>query len=438
MSYDEPVLRENTFCYILNSADTALEDRLEPYANTERWILTSEWRQNMGNYLPSNIKEFEVQVVRYEWGINHIYNDTSTSLDMATMLYSNLPQRGLNSLAIDSKNNHQLFPTTNYSNICARYNGVKDGATRHNSNLTHRCVFTCKNFNGEHRYFRMNTLIQNKKVNEYEDDFFMNTSIWNPNAYVGGNLDAIALGYYLGNALRYEGQGLNQRVLKSFNNAPLTTFYFTPINPNEPIPRILLKENSIIYTISSAERHQNLYRDGNNQILNTGAHCRIKFNKTKDTMVKRYKCQVIGFNFNTKLTANFYDNTLPNNLQMMFGFRSSCGWNKSRYGYLADNPIFGVEEEITAISGGKGGNGFSNLLSFRPAVNNSTTKQFPTSYGAVMDINNIDQDIEFCVYNTMGYLFGQLGANYATFPFDVNGNEPLMDWFLTLRLFPLD
>jgi hypothetical protein len=152
-------------------------------------------------------------------------------------------------------------------------------------------------------------------------------------------------------------------------------------------------------------------------------------------MVKRYKCQVIGFNFNTKLTANFYDNTLPNNLQMMFGFRSSCGWNKSRYGYLADNPIFGVEE---AISGGKGGNGFSNLLSFRPAVNNSTTKQFPTSYGVVMDINNIDQDIEFCVYNTMGYLFGQLGANYATFPFDVNGNEPLMDWFLTLRLFPLD
>lgn len=435
MSYNEPVLRENTFCYILNSADTAVEDRLDLIGdNTQRWNLTSEWRQNMGNYLPSDIKEFEVQVVRYEWGINHIYNDTATSLDMATMLYSNLPQRGLNSLGIDSKNNHQLYPTTNYSNICARYNGVKDGATRHNSNLTHRCVFTCKNFNGEHRYFRMNTLIQNKKVNEYDHDLFMNTSIWNPNAYAPTNGYAISLGYYLLNAIRYEGQGFNQRVLKSFNNAPITTFYFTPINPNEPIPRLLLKENSIIYTISSAERHENLYTDVYNQILNTGAYCRIKFNKTKDTMVKRYKCQVIGFNFNTELVDDFYTATLPNNLQMMFGFRTSCGWNKSRYGYLADNPLFGVQESEL---GGKAGNGFSNLLSFRPAINNSTTKQFPTSYGAVMDIDNIDQDIDFCVYNTMGYLFGHLGNTLACFPYK-DLNEPLMDWFLTLRLFPLD
>ena len=211
----------------------------------------------------------------------------------------------------------------------------------------------------------------------------------------------------------------------------------TPIpEPYEAIPRILLKEDSIIYTISSFERTENLYTNVANQILNSGAHCIVPFRKQKDSMVRRYKAQVIGFNFDTLLVDNFYVATNPNNLQMSFGFRTSCGWNKSKYGYLADNPVFGVEEETTGPFGAKGGNGYSNLLTFRPAIDNDTDRMYGTSYGACFDINNEDTDVEFAVYSTMGYDFGFLGGNNVNFPY--KENEPKMDWILTLRLFPID
>ena len=343
MSYKEPIITDQTFTYIINAADTPLEGRLDRFFNSERWILTSEWWQPMGSYLPSHTKQFECQTIRYEFGTNYI-NDGATSLDMATMIYSDINEYGKNSLAINSKNEHRLYPISNYSNMCARFNGVRQGANRNSCNLTHDCKFICKNFNAQNKYFRLNTLIKNKPVNEFADDTFFNTAIWSPNAYVPTNGDGIAIGYNNGNAVRYSG-GYNVRVLTSFINAPITTMYMTPIpEPYEAIPRILLKEDSIIYTISSFERTENLYTNVANQILNSGAHCIVPFRKQKDSMVRRYKAQVIGFNFDTLLVDNFYVATNPNNLQMSFGFRTSCGWNKSKYGYLADNPAFSVSE----------------------------------------------------------------------------------------------
>jgi hypothetical protein len=320
--------------------------------------------------------------------------------------------------------------------MCARFNGVREGATRYNANITHDCKFICKNFNAQNKYFRLNTIIKNKPVNEFAPDEFFNTAIWNPNNYVPSNGEAICLGYNNGNAVRYSG-GYNVRVLKSFNNAPITTIYMTPIpEPNEPIPRILLKEDSIIYTMSSFERTKNLFLNVNNQILPTGAHCIVPFRRTKDNTVKKYKAVVIGFNFNTLLTDNFYIGGNPNNLQMMFGFRTSCGWDKSKYGYLASEPLFGIQEEITSLNGSKGGNGFSNLTQFRPAIDNDTDRQYPVKFGACWDIYNEDKDVEFAVYNTMGYLFGFLGGPLACFPYK-DLDEPKMDWMLTLRLYPI-
>ena len=436
MSYKEPIITDQTFTYIINSADTPLEGRLDRFFNSERWILTSEWYQNMGSYLPSHTKQFECQTIRYEFGTNYI-NDGATSLDMATMIYSDINEYGKNSLAINSKNEHRLYPISNYSNMCARFNGVRQGANRNSCNLTHDCKFICKNFNAQNKYFRLNTIIKNKPVNEFAPDEFFNTAIWSPNAYVPSNGEAIAIGYNNGNAVRYTG-GYNVRALLSFNNAPITTMYMTPIpEPYEPIPRILLKEDSIIYTISSFERTENLYKNVANQLLPSGAHCIVPFRKQKDSMVRRYKAQVIGFNFDTLLTDAFYVAGNPNNLQMMFGFRTSCGWNKSKYGYLADTPYWGVEEEITGPFGAPSGNGYSNLLTFRPAIDNDTDRMYGTSYGACFDINNEDTDVEFAVYSTMGYEFGFLGGALANFPYK-DLNAPKMDWILTLRLFPID
>ena len=431
----EPIITDQTFTYIINSADTPLEGRLDRFFD-ERWVLTSEWYQPMGSYLPSQTKQFECQTIRYEFGMNYI-NDGTSSLDMATMIYSDINEYGKNSLALDQLNTNRLHPISNYSNMCARFNGVREGATRYNSNITHDCKFICKNFNAQNKYFRLNTVIKNQPVNEFATDTFFNTAIYSPNNYVPTNGEAIAIGYNNGNAVRYEGIGYNQRVLKSFINAPITTIYMTPIpEHNEPIPRILLKEDSIIYTISSFERTKDLFKNISNQILPSGAHCIVPFKRTKDSMVKKYKAVVIGFNFNTLLSDNFYVATNPNNLQMMFGFRTSCGWDKSKYGYLASEPVFGIQEEITGIFGPTGGNGFSNLTQFRPAIDNDTDRQYPVSYGACFDIYNEDKDVEFCVYSTMGYLFGSLGGVNACFPYK-SIIEPKMDWMLTLRLYPI-
>jgi len=430
----EPIITDQTFTYIINAADTPLEGRLDRLFDTERWLLTSEWWQPMGNYLPSQTKQFECQTIRYEFGTNYIF-DGVESLDMATMIYSDINEYGKNSLALDQLNTNRLHPISNYSNMCARFNGVREGATRYNANITHDCKFICKNFNAQNKYFRLNTVIKNQPVNQFAEDTFFNTAIWSPNAYVPSNSEAIAIGYNNGNAVRYSG-GYNVRALKSFINAPITTIYMTPIpEPNEPIPRILLKEDSIIYTISSFERTKDLFKDIANQILPSGAHCIVPFKRTKDNTVKKYKAVVIGFNFNTLLSDNFYVASNPNNLQMMFGFRTSCRWDKSKYGYLASEPVFGIQEEITGLFGAKGGNGFSNLTQFRPAIND-TDRQYPVSYGACFDIYNENTDVEFCVYSTMGYLFGSLGGANACFPYK-SLEEPLMDWMLTLRLYPI-
>jgi len=431
----EPIITDQTFTYIINAADTPLEGRLDRYFDSERWLLTSEWWQPMGSYLPSQTKQFECQTIRYEFGTNYIY-DGVASLDMATMIYSDINEYGKNSLALDQLNTNRLHPISNYSNMCARFNGVREGATRYNSNITHDCKFICKNFNAQNKYFRLNTVIKNQPVNQFAPDEFFNTAIWNPNAYVPTNNEAIAIGYNNGNAIRYEG-GYNVRVLKSFINAPITTIYMTPIpEPYEPIPRILLKEDSIIYTISSFERTKDLYRNIAGTILPSGAHCVVPFRRTKDNTVKKYKAVVIGFNFNTLLTDPFYVKGNPNCFQMMFGFRTSCGWDKSKYGYLASQPLFGIQEEITGIFGAPGGNGYSNLTQFRPAIDNDTDRQYPVSYGACFDIYNEDKDVEFCVYSTMGYEFGFLGNTNACFPYK-SLEEPLMDWMLTLRLYPI-
>jgi hypothetical protein len=431
----EPKIYDTTFCYIINAADTPLEGRLDRFFDSERWILTSEWYQPMGFYLPSHTKEFECQTIRYEFGTNYIY-DGAASLDIATMIYSDINEYGKNSLAIDKLNTNRLNPISNFSNMCARFNNVRQGSNRSNANITHDCKFISKNFNGENKYFRLNTIIKNKPVNEFAPDEFFNTAIWSPNSYVPTNTEGICIGYNNGNAIRYDG-GYNVRALKSFNNAPITTIYMTPIpEPYEPIPRILLKEDSIIYTISSFERTENLYRNIANQILNTGAHCIVPFRRTKDN-VKKYKAVVIGFNFNTLLTDPFYVSTNPNNLQMMFGFRTSCGWDKSKYGYLASQPIFGIQENITGIFNAPGGNAFSNLTQFRPAIDNDTDRQYPVSYGACFDIYNEDINVEFCIYSTMGYLFGNLGGANSCFPYK-DLVEPKMDWILTLRLYPID
>jgi len=431
----EPIITDQTFTYIINAADTPLEGRLDRFFD-ERWILTSEWYQPMGNYLPTQTKQFECQTIRYEFGTNYL-NDGVASLDMATMIYSDINEYGKNSLALDQLNTNRLHPISNYSNMCARFNGVREGATRYNANITHDCKFICKNFNAQNKYFRLNTIIKNKPVNEFAYDQFFNTAIWSPNSYVPSNGEAIAIGYNNGNAVRYDG-GYNVRCLKSFNNAPITTIYMTPIpEPNEPIPRILLKEDSIIYTISSFERTKDLFKNISNQILPSGAHCIVPFRRTKDNTVKKYKAVVIAFNFNTLLTDKFYEAGNANNFQMMFGFRTSSGWDKSKFGYLASNPVWGIQEEITGITGATGGNGFSNLTQFRPAIDNDTDRQYPVSYGACFDIYNEDNDnIEFAVYNTMGYLFGSLGGALSCFPYK-SLNEPLMDWQLTLRLYPI-
>ena len=423
---------DKTFCYIINSADTPLEDRLD-ITSFERWRLTSEWRQNMGSYLPTQTQYFECQTIRYEWGINYIY-DGVNSLDMATMMYSDIPENGKNFKKLNSLNHNRLLPISNYSNMCSRYNGIREGATRYNANILHNCEFICKNFNTEKKYFRLNTVIKNKTVNEYAPDTFIETSIWNPNAYVPTNGDAIIVGKANGNAVRLPQFGNNIRSLYSFQNAPILTMYMTPIpENNEKIPRLLLKEDSIIYTISSFERTQNLFKNVGGVIKSSGAHCIVPFQKTKDSMTRRYKAVVIGFNFNTRLVDNFYVENAPNNFQMMFGFRTSCGWDKSKYGYLASNPVWGIQEQIENY----GGNGFSNLIQFRAVIDNDVDRQYPVSFGACFDIYNEDTDVEFAVYNTMGYLFGKLGGGSACWPYQ-DLNNPQMDWQLTLRLYPLD
>jgi hypothetical protein len=243
----EAKIYDTTFCYIINSCDVPIEDRLD-ITTLERWRLTSEWRQPMGSYLPTQTQYFECQTIRYEWGINYIY-DGENSLDMATMMYSDIPEgNGKNFKKLNSLNHNRLLPISNYSNMCSRYNGIREGATRYNANILHNCEFICKNFNTEKKYFRLNTSIKNKKVNEYSPDAFIETAIWNPNAYVPTNVDAITVGKANGNAIRLPELGANQRSLFSFQNAPILTMYMTPISENnEPIPRLLFSEIGVIY-----------------------------------------------------------------------------------------------------------------------------------------------------------------------------------------------
>ena len=213
----------------------------------------------------------------------------------------------------------------------------------------------------------------------------------------------------------------------------------TPVpEPYEPIPRLLLKEDSIIYTISSFERTKNLFLNANNEVLNSGARCVIPF-KRIDSNVRKYKAQVIGFNFNTLLVDDFYNKASSNGFSFSFGFKTSTSnFNASKYGYLADQPLHGIQETIVSNFGGIGGNGFSVLVdTIRPCLDNDTDRQYPISFGVVFDIHNENTDVEYSMFSNMNYIMGKIGAANTAFPFKDLVN-PKFDWNLTLRLYPIE
>jgi len=434
----EPQIYDTTFTYIINAADTPVKDRLDT-DDFNRIVLTSEWRQPMGSYLPEN-KKFNCRTIRYEWGVNYIY-DGQNSLDMFTQIYSDINDSAYNknTLAIDKLNTNRLNPISNFSNICSRFNGIREGGSRSSVNIVQDCQFMCDNFNQTTKYFRLNTIIKDKPVNQFSPDTNINTQIFAPSVFCPTNQTAISIGYYNGNAIFDFPVGLNQDSLYSYVNAPITTILMTPVpEPYEPIPRLLLKEDSIIYTISSFERTKNLFLNSNNQVLNSGAQCVIPF-KRIDSSVRKYKAQVIGFNFNTLLVDEFYNKSLPNGFSFSFGFRTSTSnFNASKYGYLASQPLHGIQETIVSNFGGIGGNGFSVLVdTIRPCLDNDIDRQYPTSFGVVWDINNENTDVEFSVFSNMNYIMGKIGATNLAFPFKDLIN-PKFDWNLTLRLYPIE
>jgi hypothetical protein len=434
----EPQIYDTTFTYIINAADTPVKDRLHT-DNLNRIVLSSEWRQPMGSYLPQN-KKFNCRTIRYEWGINYIF-DGQNSLDMFTQIYSDINDSvdNKNTLAIDKLNTNRLNPISNFSNMCSRYNGIREGGSRSSVNIVQDCQFMCDNFNQKTKYFRLNTIIKNKPVNQFSPETNITSQIYAPSVFCPTNGDSISLGYYNGKAIFDFPGGVNQDVLYSYVNAPITTLLMTPVpEPYEPIPRLLLKEDSIIYTISSFERTKNLFKNFVNQVLDSGAHCVIPF-KRIDSRVRKYKAQVIGFNFNTLLVDTFYNKASANGFSFSFGFRTSTSnFNASKYGYLGDHPLHGVEEEIVSQFGGIGGNGFSILVdTIRPCLDNDIDRQYPISYSTVWDINNENTDVEFAVFNNMNYIMGKIGANNTAFPFKDLIN-PKFDWNLTLRLYPIE
>ena len=434
----EPQIYDTTFTYIINAADTPVKDRLDT-DEFNRIVLTSEWRQPMGSYLPEN-KKFNCRTIRYEWGVNYIY-DGQNSLDMFTQIYSDINDSAYNknTLAIDKLNTNRLNPISNFSNICSRFNGIREGGSRSSVNIVQDCQFMCDNFNQKTKYFRLNTIIKDKPVNQFSPDTNINTQIFAPSVFCPTNQTAISIGYYNGNAIFDFPVGLNQDSLYSYVNAPITTILMTPVpEPYEPIPRLLLKEDSIIYTISSFERTKNLFLNSNNQVLNSGAQCVIPF-KRIDSSVRKYKAQVIGFNFNTLLVDEFYNKSLPNGFSFSFGFRTSTSnFNASKYGYLASQPLHGIQETIVSNFGGIGGNGFSVLVdTIRPCLDNDIDRQYPTSFGVVWDINNENTDVKFSVFSNMNYIMGKIGATNLAFPFKDLIN-PKFDWNLTLRLYPIE
>lgn len=420
MPFKEPTITDQTFTYVINSNDTALEDRLTLIDNETdyyRWKLHTEWRQSMGAYLPSHTKKFECHTIRYEWG-----NVGVNNLDVATMIYSDLNEKGTNSLAIDTANKHKLLPISNYSNMCRRLNGTSKGSTRMNSNILHDCKFICKNFNGQKKHFRINPILNNNVVNSFDGDDYTITNVYGGGHHVYPDFfSALAAGKKIGNAIiDGDAGGINADTAISQQNAPITTIYMTPIpEQNEPIPRLLLKEDSIIYTISSTERTKNLFRGG---ATDSGFHCIVPFKRVMSE-VRRYKAVVIGFNYTLDLLSSFTTPTKSNNMLVMFGCKN---WNKSNYGYLGNNQIWGKEDA----------NGFDNLTQFRPAINNELGRQYACSFGSIMDIDNVNTDVEFAMYNPMGYLFGTYNAPFDFFP--LNNANPKAEWLLTLRLFPLN
>ena len=434
----EPQIYDTTFTYIINAADTPVKDRLDT-DEFNRIVLTSEWRQPMGSYLPEN-KKFNCRTIRYEWGVNYVF-DGQNSLDMFTQIYSDINDSAdnKNTLAIDKLNTNRLNPISNFSNICSRFNGIREGGSRSSVNIVQDCQFMCDNFNQTTKYFRLNTIIKDKPVNQFSPDTNINTQIFAPSVFCPTNQTAISIGYYNGNAIFDFPVGLNQDSLYSYVNAPITTILMTPVpEPYEPIPRLLLKEDSIIYTISSFERTKNLFLNSNNQVLNSGAQCVIPF-KRIDSSVRKYKAQVICFNFNTLLVDEFYNKSLPNGFSFSFGFRTSTSnFNASKYGYLASQPLHGIQETIVSNFGGIGGNGFSVLVdTIRPCLDNDIDRQYPISYSVVWDINNENTDVEYAVFSNMNYIMGKIGATNLAFPFKDLVN-PKFDWNLTLRLYPIE
>lgn len=434
----EPQIYDTTFTYIINAADTPVKDRLDT-DDFNRIVLTSEWRQPMGSYLPQN-KKFNCRTIRYEWGVNYIF-DGQNSLDMATMIYSDINDSAdnKNTLAIDKLNTNRLNPISNFSNMCSRFNGIREGGSRSSVNIVQDCQFMCDNFNQKTKYFRLNTIIKNKPVNQFSPDTNITSQIFAPSVFCPTNQTSISLGFYNGNAIFDFPVGGNQDALYSYVNAPITTILMTPVPEKyEPIPRLLLKEDSIIYTISSFERTKNLFKDATNEVLNSGAQCVIPF-KRIDSSVRKYKAQVIGFNFNTLLVDNFYVKSSANAFSFSFGFRTSTSnFNASKYGYLASEPLHGIEETITSNFGGQGGNGFSVLVdTIRPCLDNDIDRQYPTSFGVVWDINNENTDVEFSIFSNMNYIMGKIGATNTAFPFKDLVN-PKFDWNLTLRLYPIE
>lgn len=434
----EPQIYDTTFTYIINSADTPLEGRLDT-DQYNRIVLTSEWRQPMGSYLPQN-KKFNCRTIRYEWGVNYLL-DGQNSIDLFTQIYSDINDSAdnKNTLAIDKLNTNRLNPISNFSNMCSRFNGIREGGSRSSVNIVQDCQFMCNNFNQQTKYFRLNTIIKNKPVNQFSPDTNITSQIYAPSVFCPTNGDSISLGYYNGNAIFDFPTGVNQDSLFSYVNAPITTILMTAVpEPYEPIPRLLLKEDSIIYTISSFERTKNLFLNSNNQVLNSGAQCVIPF-KRIDSSVRKYKAQVIGFNFNTLLVDTFYNKASANAFSFSFGFKTSTSnFNASKYGYLASEPLHGLQETIKSNFGGLGGNGFSVLVdTIRPCLDNDTDRQYPTSFGVVWDIYNENTDVEYAVFSNMNYIMGKIGGTNVAFPFKDLIN-PRFDWNLTLRLYPIE
>jgi hypothetical protein len=384
MSY----LTDETFTYIINGNDV---DKSFITIDGEWTDFGKTWGINMGSHLNPNVERYYCEIIQYVFAFGktaHYGYDA-----FFDSVISDIPEDGYLPEVLKQSLTQDFKPLTSFERYRSWEDNLRQPGTMHNQMIDHKTTFVCKNFNSTMKHFQ---------VVEFGETLGLA-----PEGKYSSNLES-SYTYKYGHSWKAYLNNVYRINIKDNRYPavyPLIIMNMTPIYKDK-IPRLLKTDDAITLNVSSFERKTGVY----------GMDCTIPIPQIPGNHT-RFKAVVEKLSFNLHTQGEEWGDH-----RNSFALRFVCyDWNQSQFGYGGDK----FDSSVFVLS------------SIIPATKKEKMQISPKN-GSVIEIKNIAQDIRFAI---VGVNMNNLStsSNDNNLPHGIlSASNPVCEWTLTLKLYPIN